>query len=135
MVYAILKRRHAELAICMLLMAFPVAARADNLALACTDNAGSDVMYVWINLSTGAVSDDHINSAAPSYGVTVSPAAITPTKIQYSSYWPPGAATWTVVIDRTTGVLTETQSHQGQVLNTFTYSCVKSTTPPPATKF
>ncbi len=113
----------------------PALADSGVLALACADNAGTDVKHVWINLSTGAVSDDRVNSAAPSYGVTISPATITPTRIQYSSYWPPAAMTWTVVIDRTTGVLTESNSHLGQVFNTYTYACVKSTTSLPATRF
>ncbi len=132
----------------LVLAALP--ARADDLiSLDCTMTSneayagnrwiglaiGGGDKHVWINTTTDVASDDRTNSAAPSYGVTVSPAKFTATKIEYSSYWPMAAMTYTVIIDRTTGELSESRTHLGQPEENWTYSCVKSTTPQPARKF
>ena len=107
------------------------AARADNalLALDCS-NGNTNVKHIWINLDTDAVTDDNASPA----GVPISPATITATTIQYVSTWVNGI-TWTEFIDRTTGNLREWQNVHGAIYNSHSATCVKSSTPLPATKF
>ena len=122
----------ATLLLIVLMAAFvSIVTRADDaiLALDCS-NGNSNVKHIWINLNTGAVTDDDASPA----GVPVSPATITATTIQYFSTWINGI-TWHEFIDRTTGKLTEWQNFHGADYNTHTATCVKSSAPLPATKF
>ena len=110
---------------------FSIVARAGDaiLALDCS-NGNSNVKHIWVNLNTGAVTDDNASPA----GVPVSPATITATTVQYFSTWTNGF-TLHEFIDRTTGKLTEWQNFHGADYNTHTATCVKSSAPLPATKF
>ena len=122
----------ATLLLIVLMAAFvSIVTRAGDaiLALDCS-NGNSNVKHIWVNLNTGAVTDDNASPA----GVPVSPATITATTIQYFSTWINGI-TWHEFIDRTTGKLTEWQINRGAVYNTHTATCVKSSVPLPATKF
>ena len=111
---------------------FSIVARADDaiLALDCS-NGNTYAKHIWIDLNTGAVTDDYGIPA----GVPVSPATITTTTIQYFSTWVNGI-TWHEFIDRTTGNMREWQSFpNGTNLNVHSAVCVKSSAPLPATKF